>query len=337
MSLHNAYLKYCQSSANPNDLSLITFKFLIENFKSETTLFFHKSDPTPISVLKTNKSKNLSFWLEKLNNLNPVKSQHEDETYLYFFSDLDFLTKDIYFFVIDKLNPDIFEILSQWQNLYTILENAITSIEEKVSNTHSNLISQLLHDVQSLMDLSKSDNPELLKRIQYQKDINRNLLFYIRGFDLFKSDISILDFIRDSLIQINHDINNFNIMIETQQKINIDVELFSMAFNEIVNNALQVTENRYSDIFIKVNRINSQSPFTNISWFIISIRNKGDKITEDFLPYVTRPFFTTKKQAGHSGFGLANAQKIIQAHNGKLEIQSKDGTEIKIYIPQPLK
>jgi signal transduction histidine kinase len=47
------------------------------------------------------------------------------------------------------------------------------------------------------------------------------------------------------------------------------------------------------------------------------------------------PFFTTKKENGFSGFGLANAKKIIEAHQGCIELKSTPGigTNVIIMIP----
>jgi signal transduction histidine kinase len=66
---------------------------------------------------------------------------------------------------------------------------------------------------------------------------------------------------------------------------------------------------------------------------IIEIRDYGTGIEESNLNKVFIPFFTTKKSG--TGLGLAISKKIIESHNGKLEINSKkgEGTTVRVILP----
>jgi PAS domain S-box-containing protein len=65
----------------------------------------------------------------------------------------------------------------------------------------------------------------------------------------------------------------------------------------------------------------------------VSIHNDGDPIPPDVLPMLTRPFFTTKSSG--NGLGLAITKRIVEAHQGKLEISSspEEGTTVTISFP----
>jgi signal transduction histidine kinase len=67
----------------------------------------------------------------------------------------------------------------------------------------------------------------------------------------------------------------------------------------------------------------------------ITVSDQGPGISKDYLGRITEPFFTTKKSAGHSGFGLSNAKKIILALAGQLEVSSTKGagTQATMYLP----
>lgn len=65
----------------------------------------------------------------------------------------------------------------------------------------------------------------------------------------------------------------------------------------------------------------------------ISIHNGGEPIPAQVLAKLGTPFFTTKPSG--NGLGLAIVRRIVEAHNGKLLIQSEpqQGTTVSVYLP----
>ncbi len=65
----------------------------------------------------------------------------------------------------------------------------------------------------------------------------------------------------------------------------------------------------------------------------IQIHNGGDPIPPDVLPKLTQPFVSTK--ANGNGLGLAITKRIIEAHDGSIEIESRDqGTTVTVLLPR---
>ena len=66
---------------------------------------------------------------------------------------------------------------------------------------------------------------------------------------------------------------------------------------------------------------------------ILEIADQGRGIAKKDLKKIFHPFFTTKK--GGTGLGLSIAQKVIEAHKGRIEVQSKigKGTVFRIIFP----
>ncbi len=58
---------------------------------------------------------------------------------------------------------------------------------------------------------------------------------------------------------------------------------------------------------------------------VVSIRDTGEGIPPENLEKVFAPFFTTKEPGKGTGLGLAVTHRIIQEHNGKIEVESEVG------------
>ena len=70
---------------------------------------------------------------------------------------------------------------------------------------------------------------------------------------------------------------------------------------------------------------------------VISIKDTGCGIPQESLKRIGEPFYTTKESG--TGLGLMMCFKIIESHNGRLEIESEPGkgTACKIYMPASIK
>lgn len=69
-------------------------------------------------------------------------------------------------------------------------------------------------------------------------------------------------------------------------------------------------------------------------WSLLQVSNGGSPIPADILPKLSRPFFTTKSNG--TGLGLAIVKRIVEAHDGRLSIESAAATGTVITIQLPL-
>ncbi len=67
---------------------------------------------------------------------------------------------------------------------------------------------------------------------------------------------------------------------------------------------------------------------------LITVHNGGEPIPPEILPKLTQPFFTTKSSG--NGLGLAITKRIIEAHQGTLQITSsrQSGTLVIVTLPR---
>ncbi len=67
----------------------------------------------------------------------------------------------------------------------------------------------------------------------------------------------------------------------------------------------------------------------------IDIQDNGCGISPENISKLYTPFFTTKKEVKGVGLGLAVSYGIIQRHQGKITVKSKEGagTVFSIFLP----
>jgi signal transduction histidine kinase len=66
---------------------------------------------------------------------------------------------------------------------------------------------------------------------------------------------------------------------------------------------------------------------------LISVADSGRGISPEHLPFIFRPFYTTKGNG--TGLGLSLARRIVEDHHGRIEVASElgRGTEFLVTIP----
>ncbi len=68
----------------------------------------------------------------------------------------------------------------------------------------------------------------------------------------------------------------------------------------------------------------------------IEIMDRGSGIPENMQPFLFEPFHTTKAPGEGTGLGLAMAYKIVQDHQGAIEIDSEPGVGTRVIIDLPM-
>ncbi len=97
----------------------------------------------------------------------------------------------------------------------------------------------------------------------------------------------------------------------------------------LVRNACQALESREDGIRV-------ETVFDgDAKKVLIRVIDDGRGIPDDVLEHVTDPFFTTRRESGGTGLGLAVSSKIIEEHSGTLTITSVsgEGTTATVTLP----
>ncbi len=241
----------------------------------------------------------------------------------------------------DLEKPAFKALIEDWRALHLILREHAQHLLAEQNLEYGNQISQLIHDIDALMRLWEDPTQEpqrIEKRLVYQKKLNQRLLFFVRDLEILKTKVNLkqlLDAVLEDsrLAKLRGQLKFHNISPETT--IEVDLELFNMAVQEALQNALKASQNDLSKIEVHISKSTDDLHFFLNHWLIVTIINTGPGINPDFLPWVKTPYFTTWKDDGNTGFGLAICQKILAAHQGYLDVRSAtDGkTEVSLYWP----
>ncbi|MHA2060854.1 MAG: sensor histidine kinase [Candidatus Sifarchaeia archaeon] len=72
------------------------------------------------------------------------------------------------------------------------------------------------------------------------------------------------------------------------------------------------------------------------NWLKIEVQDTGYGIPEEKMSKLFTPFFTTKGRGQGVGLGLAVAYGIIHSHNGRIEVQSREGVGTTFTVGLPM-
>lgn len=99
----------------------------------------------------------------------------------------------------------------------------------------------------------------------------------------------------------------------------------NQVWTNLIHNALQAMDYR-GTLMIEVKRIEN-----NLS---VSVTDSGKGIPPEIMPKIFQPFFTTKPPGEGSGLGLDIIKKIIEKHQGKIEVESVPcKTTFTVFLP----
>ncbi len=110
------------------------------------------------------------------------------------------------------------------------------------------------------------------------------------------------------------------------EEIKVDETKFIIALRNLLDNAIKFSGNKFIDLNIKKN---DEVEF--------HVKDSGIGIKNENIEKITEPFFQADDSISTKGFGLGLTicKKIIEAHNGRLSIQSKlgKGSVFTLYLP----
>lgn len=128
-----------------------------------------------------------------------------------------------------------------------------------------------------------------------------------------------------------HSVKGQSIKVTTElnpslPKVMVDFDQLQQVYINLILNAIQAMP--------KGGRLTIRT-FAEGNWLKTEVQDTGYGISPENMHKLFTPFFTTKKKGKGVGLGLAVCSEIIRRHQGRIEVQSKEGegTTFTIYLP----
>ena len=239
------------------------------------------------------------------------------------------------------------------QNLILIINEMLDRLETSFEN-QKKFVSDASHELRTPLAIIKGYAEIIRKRgttdidifvesidsIISETDNMRNLiqklLFLAKG-DITKINTKFIDIdVNEMIRQIHSDTtvstktHTFHLEMGEDYKIKGDETLLQQAIRALIENATKYSEPN-TNIYIK--------SFIKDGFGRISIQDEGVGISEEDVKRIFERFYrvdlSRTKATGGTGLGLAIVKRIVELHNGKIEVNSKmnKGTEISIVLP----
>ncbi|MFH1842736.1 MAG: ATP-binding protein [bacterium] len=170
-------------------------------------------------------------------------------------------------------------------------------------------------------------------------DLAQLMLKYSREWKVEPEPVDLADLLEKISLAVNQTARERGVTLRREvdgslPDVPCDPRLMHMGLMDIVSNALDAVElKEYAgdDPPVVMFRLTRAADGKSA---VVEIEDNGAGMTKEVIDNVFTPFFTTKKKTG-TGLGLALTSRIIELHDGRIEVESEpgEGTVFRITLP----
>lgn len=168
---------------------------------------------------------------------------------------------------------------------------------------------------------------EMMEQVEYMNKIVSDLQYYGKNLKPDFKKVDLEAFLYKIISEhANFDNIEYQVIIEPKaNEIYFDKDLMQRLFINLFSNSQAAMKD---EGIIKIKAVKSRKNY------IITVSDNGRGIPEEVMPNLFKPLFTTKAKG--TGLGLSVCKRIIEAHKGKIEVESIEGrgTTVKLTIPE---
>jgi two-component system, cell cycle sensor histidine kinase and response regulator CckA len=227
---------------------------------------------------------------------------------------------------------------------------ALSAMAGGIAHEFNNALANVSGNIE-LLQMDCAGNEGILEYTQsIQKSVERmanltgQLVAYARGGKHQVSNISFLDFVRDTVSTFSKSILSSSIEVrmdlpKSPAYVNGDLAQLTMVLSAVLRNASEAVEGK-GRIRVQVEAVNLKTPLIQAKpdmkpgrYVCLTVEDNGKGMDEQTRSKIFEPFYTTKFVG--RGLGMAAAYGIIKNHGGSIFIQSQleVGTQVEVYLP----
>ncbi len=169
------------------------------------------------------------------------------------------------------------------------------------------------------------------REVEHLERLVNDILIYAKPSDPVKKVSNIEQIIDHALAMTENDIAEKHIKVEKTfseglPSLEVDSAMLEQAFLNIYRNAIDAMGDE-GTLSISARQENNHQ-------ILVAIGDDGCGISRNDMPHIFNPFFTRKSTG--TGLGLAQIKKIVDMHQGTIEITSEEGMGTRVVVIFPL-
>lgn len=214
--------------------------------------------------------------------------------------------------------------------------------------TIDELSATIAHEIRNPIAAAKSlvqqmgEDPASVENVEYGRvaleELDRverrisHLLKYAKEEDYTYAPVSLAAVVDSSLTQLRSKLDAARVQVTRKYiagpTIVADGEKLRQVFVNVIDNATDALEAVVEDRRLEVSIENGARGAT------VRVRDNGTGIPADKIDRIFNPFFTTKEKG--TGLGMAISKKIVEAHEGSINVVSEEGRGAEFVVTLPM-
>jgi len=243
---------------------------------------------------------------------------------------------------------------------------ALGTLAGGIAHDFNNIIGGIVGNCSLLMADSSPDEPSqsrlrlIMDSGTRARDLVRQILTFSRNAESVRKPLDLASTVRESLKTLRTLMPN-NVALKAEALdpcyVSGDATQIHQIILNVCINAAQAIGGRDGRVAVSIQRVEvedgkagndvaardhtglpsriSSGSLPDGSYARITIIDTGSGISEEVMPRIFEPFYTTKEVGEGTGLGLAAVQGIVRSHEGCIEVESLPGvgTRVDVYLP----
>ena len=214
------------------------------------------------------------------------------------------------------------------------VKNPLASIEVMAGLLKRKLVEN--EDAQSILK-------DIIKEAKMANAIVLEVLDFVRPIRLQVERVGVSDVIRDAILTAESNVPRGGIKLtldvpDSLPAVEGDVHQLRQLFANLVGNAFEALGGQGSVRISATERATEEElgpgEMNALQMIEIEVADDGPGVPPDLIDRIFSPFFTTKPQG--TGLGLAIVRKIVDAHDGRIDVSAASGKGTRFLVTLPV-